>query len=78
MDAITYPSSHDRAIKSATRKTGAVTTTRKFEDGVTTFSAKNRAGKVVVSGKVEGEAAAVSFATKPQRKAAKAESTDSE
>lgn len=70
MDAITYPTSHDRVIKSATRKTGATTTTRRFEDGTTTFSAKNSAGKVVVSGKIDA-AGVVKFATAPQRKPSK-------
>lgn len=65
MDSITYPTSHDRALKSATRNTGAVVTTRSFAEGVTTFSCKNRAGKVCVSGKIDGETAEVTFATSP-------------
>jgi hypothetical protein len=76
MESITYHTSHDRAIKTATRRTGAVLTTRGFEDGVTTFSAKNAAGKVVVSGKVAGPTADVTFATKPVKKAPKATTTE--
>lgn len=64
MDSITFPTAHDRAIVSSCKHTGAFQTTRSYEDGVTTFSAKNRAGDTVVSGKVLGDGE-VKYAKKP-------------